>query len=231
MKGFERITFDPNIMGGQACIRGMRVPVSLVVNLVANGMKTEDILNEYPDLEPEWAYKGEITVSHRLFDVGNLSVASFMNRVHDMIYHSGRLGIYHNVEKVSLDGVEISGTFVVPKFEMFSTLTLLDARDGKDEKLEYRPSWKIDTVLNYKITGGIRFHLTSRVVGRRWTETDTYLNSYHVENIGVFLWESRSISPSISLKNIFDVNFEEEYGFPMAGRTIWVGMDWRWSRT
>ena len=53
MKGFERITFDPNIMGGQACIRGMRVPVSLVVNLVANGMKTEDILNEYPDLEPE----------------------------------------------------------------------------------------------------------------------------------------------------------------------------------
>ncbi len=184
-----------------------------------------------PDLEPEWAYKGEITVSHRLFDVGNLSVAGFMNRVHDMIYHSGRLGIYHNVEKVSLDGVELSGTFVVPKFEMFSTLTLLDARDGNDEKLEYRPSWKIDTVLNYKITGGIRFHLTSRVVGRRWTETDTYLNSYHVENIGVFLWESRSISSSISLKNIFDLNYGEEYVFPMAGRTIWVGMDWRLSRT
>lgn len=53
MKGFDRITFDPHIMGGQACIRGMRIPVSLVVNLVANGMTAEEIIKEYPDLEPE----------------------------------------------------------------------------------------------------------------------------------------------------------------------------------
>ena len=48
---FERITFDSAVMGGRACIRGMRMTVSLVVNLVANGMSTEDILSEYPDLE------------------------------------------------------------------------------------------------------------------------------------------------------------------------------------
>jgi len=53
MKGFKKITFDPNIMGGQACIRGMRIPVSLVVNLVANEMTTNEIIKEYPDLEPE----------------------------------------------------------------------------------------------------------------------------------------------------------------------------------
>ena len=53
MRAFKRITFNPNIMGGQACIRGMRIPVSLIVNLVANGMTTEDIIKEYPDLEPE----------------------------------------------------------------------------------------------------------------------------------------------------------------------------------
>jgi len=53
MKGFKRITFDPNLMGGQACIRGMRIPVSLVVNLVANEMTTNEIIKEYPDLEPE----------------------------------------------------------------------------------------------------------------------------------------------------------------------------------
>jgi uncharacterized protein (DUF433 family) len=50
---FDRITFDPRIMGGRACIRGMRITVSLLVNLVANGMTTEAILSEYPDLEPE----------------------------------------------------------------------------------------------------------------------------------------------------------------------------------
>lgn len=50
---FDRITFNPQIMGGRACIRGMRITVSLLVNLVANGMKTEEILKEYPDLESE----------------------------------------------------------------------------------------------------------------------------------------------------------------------------------
>ncbi len=50
---FDRITFDPAVMGGRACIRGMRITVSLVVSLVANGMSNEDILREYPDLEPE----------------------------------------------------------------------------------------------------------------------------------------------------------------------------------
>lgn len=49
----NRVTFDPHVMGGRACIRGMRIPVSLVVNLVANGMTTEEILREYPGLEAE----------------------------------------------------------------------------------------------------------------------------------------------------------------------------------
>ena len=50
---FARITFNPSIMGGRACIRGMRITVSLVVNLVANGMSPDEIVREYPDLEPE----------------------------------------------------------------------------------------------------------------------------------------------------------------------------------
>lgn len=50
---FNRITFDKDIMGGMACIRGMRIHVSLLVNLVANGMSTEEIIREYPDIEPE----------------------------------------------------------------------------------------------------------------------------------------------------------------------------------
>lgn len=50
---FDRITFEPAVMGGRACIRGMRMTVSLVVNLVANEMSTEDIVREYPELEAE----------------------------------------------------------------------------------------------------------------------------------------------------------------------------------
>ena len=50
---FERITFDPNVMGGRACIRGLRIPVSVIVGQVAHGALVKDILEGYPDLEPE----------------------------------------------------------------------------------------------------------------------------------------------------------------------------------
>jgi len=53
MLGFERITFDPKVMGGRACIRGMRLTVSLIVNLVADDMSIEDIMEAYPYLEPD----------------------------------------------------------------------------------------------------------------------------------------------------------------------------------
>jgi uncharacterized protein (DUF433 family) len=53
MNRFDRITFSSSILGGRACLRGMRISVSLVVNLVAHGMSTAEILLEYPDLEAE----------------------------------------------------------------------------------------------------------------------------------------------------------------------------------
>jgi len=50
---FERITFDPEIMGGRACIREMRIPVSVIVGQIAHGASIEEILEGYPDLERE----------------------------------------------------------------------------------------------------------------------------------------------------------------------------------
>jgi len=50
---FERITFDPKILGGRACVRGMRIPVSIIVGQIAQGATVEEVLREYPDLERE----------------------------------------------------------------------------------------------------------------------------------------------------------------------------------
>lgn len=49
----ERITFDPKIMEGRACVRGMRIPVSVIVGQIAHGASFEEILAGYPDLERE----------------------------------------------------------------------------------------------------------------------------------------------------------------------------------
>ena len=48
---FTRITVQPSQMGGAPCIRGLRIPVATVVDMVADGMTTDDILAAYPDLE------------------------------------------------------------------------------------------------------------------------------------------------------------------------------------
>ncbi len=49
----KRIISDPNIMVGKPIIRGTRIPVEMIVRMVAQGMSTQDILADYPRLEPD----------------------------------------------------------------------------------------------------------------------------------------------------------------------------------
>ncbi|MCC5816218.1 MAG: DUF433 domain-containing protein [Leptospira sp.] len=53
MKKFQRIVTDPNVMGGKPCIRGMRITVGNILNLLASSLSKEEILKEYPYLELE----------------------------------------------------------------------------------------------------------------------------------------------------------------------------------
>ncbi|RKU16308.1 hypothetical protein C6503_12845 [Candidatus Poribacteria bacterium] len=53
MQKLDRITFNPQVMGGKPCIRGMRVTVGTLVGLVASGNSVEDILKAYPYVEQE----------------------------------------------------------------------------------------------------------------------------------------------------------------------------------
>jgi len=51
MEELKRITFNPHVMGGKPCVRGMRVTVGMIVGLVASGHSKQDILQMYPYLE------------------------------------------------------------------------------------------------------------------------------------------------------------------------------------
>jgi uncharacterized protein (DUF433 family) len=50
---FTRITVSPQQMGGVPCIRGLRIPVATVIAMVADRMSEQEILEAFPDLEPE----------------------------------------------------------------------------------------------------------------------------------------------------------------------------------
>lgn len=53
MPNLSRITFNPEVMGGKPCIRGIRITVGTLVGLIASGMTVEEILADYPYLERE----------------------------------------------------------------------------------------------------------------------------------------------------------------------------------
>ncbi len=53
MKNLTRITFNPEVMGGKPCIRGMRVTVGMIVGMIAAGHSKENVLKLYPYLEPK----------------------------------------------------------------------------------------------------------------------------------------------------------------------------------
>jgi uncharacterized protein (DUF433 family) len=53
MHNLTRITFNPEVMGGKPCIRGLRVTVGAIVELVASGKTVDEVLADYPYLERE----------------------------------------------------------------------------------------------------------------------------------------------------------------------------------
>lgn len=53
MNQFDRITQQPGVMGGKACIRGMRVTVGMIVGQIGTGRSIEELLNDYPYLQRE----------------------------------------------------------------------------------------------------------------------------------------------------------------------------------
>lgn len=63
----ERITINPNQCGGRPCIRGMRIRVSDILDLFANGLTAAEILDEMPDLESE-DLKAALQYAARNFD-------------------------------------------------------------------------------------------------------------------------------------------------------------------
>ena len=71
----SRITIDPQICHGKPCIRGLRYPVTMILELLASGMTTQEILSDYPDLEQE-DISACLQYAARLSDVKSTSQAS-----------------------------------------------------------------------------------------------------------------------------------------------------------
>lgn len=68
-KSFTKITFNPEVMGGKPCIRGLRVTVGTIVGLIASGHSTAEILKAYPYLEEADLYEALTYAAWRVEEV------------------------------------------------------------------------------------------------------------------------------------------------------------------
>jgi uncharacterized protein (DUF433 family) len=71
----SRITLNPEICHGKPCVRGLRYPVEVLLELLSSGMTIDEILSDYPDLEHEdilavLAYATQLAKTHRFHPVG-----------------------------------------------------------------------------------------------------------------------------------------------------------------
>lgn len=71
----DRITVNPKVMVGKPTIRGLRITVEQVLKALANGVSTQELLKDYPELEPEdiqavLSYAAELVSEEQVFPVG-----------------------------------------------------------------------------------------------------------------------------------------------------------------
>ncbi len=70
----DRITINPKVMVGKPIIRGLRITVEQILNALANGISTQELLKDYPELEPEdiqavLSYAAELVSEEQVFSV------------------------------------------------------------------------------------------------------------------------------------------------------------------
>ena len=75
MSLLDRITIDPAVCHGKPCVRGLRYPVEVLLDLLSGGMTRDEVLGDYPDLEADdlravLAYAAEVTRTNRVLPLG-----------------------------------------------------------------------------------------------------------------------------------------------------------------
>ncbi|HAR96102.1 MAG TPA: TonB-dependent receptor [Deltaproteobacteria bacterium] len=185
------------------------------------------------DLKAETAYTYEAGIEQSLPWKSTLSVTGFLINAKDYIEKRDSSDTYENYQKYRFQGIE-----VVAENRYFNNIwfragyTLLSAKDRSHgtqvDDLQYRPRHKFTFETGYKSSFGLSAYAGMRYLASQYTYSDDYrkksLRNYAVVDAKI---EQALIRDTLSLyvlvENLFDRNYEESYGFPQAGRTVFGG--------
>jgi iron complex outermembrane recepter protein len=189
-----------------------------------------------PDLKPERAIKYE--VGYRLEPLSWLALvqSAFYYDVEDLIDRESKNSPYENIDEVTLKGLETGLTVNDMKgFTLFLNHAYLDAWEeppsGSVEprrQRAYAPRQKVDYLLCWRARFGLEIAHSGQYIGNRVDSDERAMPDYYLAHLKAAQSIGRHMKLFISVRNVFDRNYEEERYYPMAGRTIIAGGEYRY---
>jgi|GEM_PF-685499 len=225
-EGQTKNQISPVISLSQSLFSGLRAYASY-----ANAVRVPTLFQLYsetsgnPDLKPEEADKIETGIEWYLFMNDedrylSLQLAYFYNDLKNMIYRASSSYRFQNISDATLYGIEFRSGFNYNRYLSAELgYAYLDSPDSSQEILEVIPNNKIYFRLSISTDLRINLNYELNYFDERTTYVPTFiLDSYIVHNINIGYQLFEFLKLRAELNNITDVYYEEELGYPSAGR-------------
>jgi vitamin B12 transporter len=191
-----------------------------------------------PDLKPEKSYNYELGIEQRFFERTTLSLTGFYIDVQDYIEKVDSTDTFENNEKYRFQGVELTAeTRYYKNLLLRAGYTFMDTKDKspntEKEELQYRAEHKLTFETQYVFGFGLSAYASVMYMADQYFYSRTTplekrkLNDYTVVDFKLnqaFL--KKRLHIYLCVDNLFDREYEEAYGFPRPGRTLYVGTEY-----
>lgn len=192
-----------------------------------------------PELQAEKSVNYTAGVSRPFFDMVNVEIALFYHDITDRINRPDASSDYENYDKISMSGFEIaSEAYLTDNLTFKGAYTYIYARDRSDNRLIDNvtgvPESKINLGVQYTVPSfKTRLDVTSLYMARTYSQLPTAssptnaeleADNYWVFNAKITQPVTEHLKVYISANNLFDNDYEQEWGWPGHGREMWVGL-------
>lgn len=185
-----------------------------------------------PDLQPERAVKTEIGYRIRLTDRLTFDQAYFNSAVKNLIDRRDRNSLYENLERGELSGLETGAAYESRRWGANVNYMYLHAYEYNvegsattKERRSNSPRHKIDYSMFVKTAFGLGIGHTGQFISERVDSDKKEMQDYFLAHIKATYRVMTSLELFVNVRNLFDVNYEEERYYPMPGRLISAGVE------
>lgn len=189
--------------------------------------------NANPNLKPEKSLQYTTGYQYLLDETSDIDFSLYYYDIKDLIIY--RNSTYINRDSAQHYGLELRYTNqYFDKHELHFSYGYAHARDSQGEALQLIPKHQLKVEDSIDLSKDMKAYLSYRFMSSRYSaNTATYsdeqmkLSDYHLFEGQVMYEVSDKVNARVGIKNILDEDYEYEYGYPVAGRSYYVSLEWK----